>query len=171
MNRSLIVVVICAVAIALRIAEILPSNLSPVAAVALFGAAFMTNRIAGLLIPMGIMIASDAVLGFHSAAPAVYAGFLIIGLIGLSIRNNPTIVKGIGGAIMGSVIFFLVTNAAVWLTSGFYAPGFAGLIESYTAGLPFFRNTLIGNVVFTVILFAGFKLAVSKFPELAKVKA
>lgn len=171
MSRSLIVIVICLAAIALRITEILPSNFSPVAAVALFGAAFMTNRMAGLLIPLVIMILSDVVLGFHGAAPAVYAGFLIIGLIGLTMRNNPTVAKAVGGVIVGSVVFFLLTNAAVWLTSGFYAPGFEGLIESYTSGLPFFRNTLIGNVVFTVALFAGFNLAILKFPELAKVKA
>ena len=171
MNRSIIVIAICIVAFALRITEVLPPNFSPVAAIALFGAAFMTRRTVGLLIPLAILILSDAFLGFHSAAPAVYAGFLLIGLIGLSMRSNPTMFKAIGGAIAGSVIFFLITNAAVWCTGTFYPPTSAGLIECYTAGLPFFRHTLVGNLVFTTALFGAFKLAMIKWPQLGKVKA
>ncbi len=99
---------------------------------------------------------------------AVYAGFLGIALIGHFMRKNPTMLKAIGGALVGSVFFYLITNAAVWYGSPYYSQDLAGLLNSYAAGIPFFRATLVGDLAFTVAFFGSYKLAEIQFPSLVK---
>ena len=99
---------------------------------------------------------------------AVYGSLGLIVLIGHFIRKKPTMVSALGGALAGSVLFFLITNAAVWLGSVHYSQDFSGLITSYIAGVPFFRGTLVGNLFFTAVLFGSFKLAEYRFPKLVK---
>ena len=62
-------------------------------------------------------------------------------------------------AISASLFFFLVTNFAVWLWSGMYAHTIAGLSECFTLGLPFFRNTLLSDVMYTYGLFGLYSVA------------
>ncbi len=56
-----------------------------------------------------------------------------------------------------SVLFFLVTNFAVWAASSWYPPTFEGLIASYIAGLPFLRNMFIGDVFYAASLLGVFE--------------
>jgi hypothetical protein len=168
MARNLFVLSLLLIAVLLRISGILPDNVSPVAAIALFGGALFTNKLQGIAIPLGIMFLSDLYVGLHDLMVPVYIGFVIIGLIGLSIRKNPTMVKALGGALVGSILFFLITNAAVWMSTPYYSQTVGGLIECYVSGLPFFRNTLIGNMAFTALLFGAYQAASFRFPKLAK---
>ena len=76
-----------------------------------------------------------------------------------------------GAAALGSgLLFFVVTNFSVWLGSAFYPPTWEGLVACYTAALPFFRNTLVGNLVYSLILFGGLALAERRFPALRSAK-
>ncbi len=99
---------------------------------------------------------------------AVYAGFLAIVIIGQIIRKNPTMLAAIGGSLVGSILFYLITNAAVWYGSPYYVQDLSGLLNSYAAGVPFFRNTLAGDLAFTTVFFGSYKLAAYKFPTLVK---
>ena len=73
----------------------------------------------------------------------------------------------IGGAALASaVLFFVVTNFGVWATSGMYPPTFAGLQACYVAALPFFQNSLAGDLFFAAVLFGGFALAERSLPAL-----
>ena len=167
-SRTLFVLVLLLSAAALRISGVLPLNFSPVAAIALFGGAMFANRIAAFAAPLGIMLLSDMFLGFHDTMWAVYLSiFLIVG-IGQVIRSRPGVLYGMLGAVAGSVLFFLITNAAVWMTGTIYAPGIGGLMESYVAGLPFYRNSLMGDLFFTGVLFGAYELASRQFPVLAR---
>jgi hypothetical protein len=114
------------------------------------------------------MLLSDALIGFHAHMAAVYLSFLLIVGIGHFMRKNPTMLKAIGGGITGSFLFFLITNAAVWYGASFYSQDLGGLMDSYVAGLPFFRGTLAGDMLFTTALFGSYKLAEIKFPSLVK---
>ena len=167
-SRNLFIFVLIALAAVLRISGLLPYNFSPVAAIALFGAAMFSNRLLGFAIPLAIMLVSDVFIGFHDTMWAVYGAFVAVGGIGLWVRRNPTMVSAIGGAILGSAIFFLLTNAACWLTMPEYTKDLSGLLSSYAAGLPFFRGTFVGDMVFTIVLFGSFKLAEYRFPTLVK---
>ena len=76
-----------------------------------------------------------------------------------------------GASIGASVLFFLVTNFAVWLTSPFYTPDFQGLMACYTAGLPFLKNGLAGDLFYTTVFFGSFYLAGLRYPVLKPVPA
>jgi hypothetical protein len=171
MARNIFIFALIAIAALLRISGILPENVSPVAAIALFGGALFANKIQGLILPLVIMFLSDLYIGLHDYMIPVYISFVIIGIIGFAIRKNPTITSAFFGAIIGSTLFFLITNGAVWMGSAFYSQDIGGLIDCYILGVPFFRNTLLGDLMFTGILFGAYQVAAYRFPRLTKVKA
>ena len=51
-----------------------------------------------------------------------------------------------------SVLFFVVTNFAVWIMWDYYPNTLEGLIMCYTMAIPFFQNTLLGTVVYTALM-------------------
>lgn len=167
-SRNLFVLVLILIAAGLRLSGVLPYNFTPIAAIALFGGAMFKNRGIAFLAPLSIMFFTDLIIGFHSTMWAVYGSFLLIVLIGHIIRKKPTMLSAMGGALAGSVLFFLITNAAIWYGSPFYSQDLLGLLDSYALGLPFFRGTLVGDLLFTAVMFGSFKLAEHRFPKLVK---
>ncbi len=126
------------------------------------------NRGLAFLAPLSILFLTDLTIGFHDTMWAVYGSFLLIVLIGQLVRRNPTMLSAMGAALAGSVLFFLITNAAAWLSIAEYSKDLSGLMNCYAAGLPFFRGTLAGDLLFTAVLFGSFKLAELHFPKLVK---
>ena len=166
-SKNIFILTIILIAASLRVSGMLPFNFSPVAAIALFAGAMFTNRMLAFAAPLVIMLLSDLFLGFHDTMWAVYLSLVFVVGIGQVVRQRFSFVNGLVGALAGSVVFFLITNAAVWMVGGLYAPGLAGLLESYTAGLPFYRNSLMGDLIFTTAFFGVYSLATSRFPKLA----
>ena len=76
-----------------------------------------------------------------------------------------------GATLGGAVIFFLVTNFADWYLFNSYAKSWQGLLDCYVAGIPFFRNTLLGDAFYSALLFGGFALAERKFSGLRLAQA
>jgi len=153
-----------------------PPNMIPIAAMALFGGAYFTNRRTAFLVPLAAMYLSDLALGFfiydfgwfHGFMPFVYAGFIVTVCLGLLIRRwlSPWTVAG--AALISSVLFFVITNFGVWLVSGLYPKTATGLVSCYVAAIPFFRNALVGNAFYTLVLFGGFALAQRYLPILCE---
>jgi len=145
------------------LARIVPHapNFTPIAAMALFGGAYLNRRWA-ILVPLAAMLASDIFIGFYAPIVmfSVYGSFVLTGLIGLWLkkRRNPRNV--ILAAIGASVLFFLITNLAVWL-GGWYPQNLTGLVECYTLALPFFRNTILGDIFYTGVFFGGYELVLN----------
>jgi hypothetical protein len=75
------------------------------------------------------------------------------------------------GSLTGSIVFFVITNFAVWLGSGYYPQTLSGLLTSYTLAIPFFHYTLLGDLFFNAVLFGAVSWLTSRYPELAPVKA
>jgi len=135
-----------------------PANFTPIGAIALFGGLYLPKRLA-LLLPIGVMIISDAFIGFYTwqIMLAVYASFLFMGFIGLWLRNHKSALPIISGTMAGSLLFFIITNGAVWAFGAMYAHTFSGLMQSYLMGLPFFKNTLFGDLLYVGFLVGGFE--------------
>lgn len=167
-SRNTFILILIVLAAALRIAGVLPYNFSPVAAIALFGAAMFSNRILASVLPLAIMLISDVFIGFHDTMWAVYGAFIAVALIGQVVRKNPNMTSALVGAAFSSVVFFLITNAACWLTMPEYSKDLSGLLNSYAAGLPFFRGTFVGDLLFTLVFFGSYHLAEYRFPTLVK---
>jgi Family of unknown function (DUF6580) len=140
-----------------------PPNVTPIAAMALFAGAHFRNRRIAFLLPIAAMFLSDLVLGFavYGSAmlkfqPVVYFCMLIAVAIGRLIRNDKSVLA-IGSATFGNaVMFYLVTNFAVWAWGALYPRNWKGLVTCYTVAIPFFRNSLLGDIVFAAVLFGGF---------------
>ena len=83
---------------------------------------------------------------------AVYFSFALMGVIGLYVRRHKNFARVVGGALLGSILFFLITNWAVWAFGAMYPLTLTGLLESYTMAIPFFRNSLLGDLFYVGIL-------------------
>ncbi|MEK7509116.1 MAG: DUF6580 family putative transport protein [Patescibacteria group bacterium] len=109
----------------------------------------------GLAVPLVSMLLSDAVIGFYNwkLLLSVYASFAIVGMLGVFLKRSQSVVAIAMVATVGSIIFFLVTNAAVWALSSWYPHTPAGLLACYAAGLLFLFPMLCGDMLFSFVLF------------------
>jgi hypothetical protein len=154
---------------ALRLVPHYP-NFTPIAAIALFGGAYFTNKKLAVIVPFAAMLLSDLVLGYHSTFLAVYISFALIVAIGFSLQKKRTVSRILAASVSSSVLFFVITNFAFWATGVMYPLSLAGLGECYVAAIPFFQYTLVGDLVYTGVFFGAFELAKYKLPVLEKVK-
>ena len=168
MNTRLITLSLIIFAIAMFRLLPHPPNVSPVAAIALFGGAYFADKRVAFLVPFLALLLSDILLGLHETMVYVYGGFALTVVIGFWIRKNITISRVTFAAVGSSVLFFLVTNLGAWITSGLYPMTVDGLLQAYVAAIPFFQNSLLGNLVFTALLFGGFALLQRNLPALSE---
>jgi hypothetical protein len=143
-----------------------PPNFTPIGAMALFSGAYLGRKGLAFVAPLAAMLLSDAILGFHSGMPFVYASVALIVLIGSLVASRITAMTVVGAALASSVLFFIVTNFGTWLVSGMYPLTGAGLAACYIAAIPFFQNTAVGDLFYCAVLFGGFALLERAVPRL-----
>lgn len=153
-------------------------NFTPIAAMALFGGAYLGRRFLAYAIPILALLLSDMIIGFHDSMLAVYMAFAITVTIGLLISQKVSAGKVLLASVSSSVIFFIITNFAAWMGNPIYPQNFIGLAEAYVAGLVFFNdgsygisffmNELLGGLFYNTIFFGAFYFARLRFPVLAK---
>jgi len=143
-----------------------PPNMTSMTAVALFGGATLADRRLAFLVPLGALFLSDILLGFHDQMLVVYGCFSLIVGIGLWLQQHRSPLTIAGAALASSVLFFVLTNLGVWALDRMYPMTLAGLLACYTAAIPFFRNALAGDLLYTLVLFGGFAFFESRFPAL-----
>lgn len=130
-----------------------PANFTPVGATALFGGAKLT-RPWNYLAPIAVMAVTDIFLGWHRTMIYVYVSLILITFIGERTLTNKGAWPRVGlAAIAGSLLFFFITNFGVWESSNLYPHTAIGLYQSYLMGLPFLRNMLAGDVLFSLSFF------------------
>lgn len=143
-----------------------PPNVAPIAAMALFAGAYFTDRKLAFVLPFAALILSDLLLGFHSSMVFVYAAFAATVGIGFLLQRHRRPFPILAAALGSSVLFFLVSNFGAWLSHDMYPRTLEGLMAAYSAGVPFFRNTVIGDLLFVAVFFGGFALAERHIPAL-----
>lgn len=161
--------------VALRVALSDLPNFAPVAALALFAGYFFGSTVLALCVPLAVMALSDWVLGSYDwymmalvygmlALPAL-AGPWLRRTFNLQNRGKVAALMPVGGlvgsSLIASVLFFLVTNFGVWMWFGSYELTFSGLVQCYAAAIPFFRYTLAGDLMFSVVLFGSYAVAMA----------
>jgi len=140
-------------------------NFSPVAAIALCGAVYLPTRVAFVL-PLLALLLSDLAINLGYGVPLVNGAMLVryiaLGLVaalGFALRRNALAPRVIGASVLGSIIFFLLTNTVSWLAEPAYAKDAVGWLAALTTGLPgvrpttleFFRNSLVSDLLFTAL--------------------
>jgi hypothetical protein len=140
-----------------------PPNMASVAAIALFGGATISDKRAAFLVPLAALLLSDMVLGFYRHMEVVYVAFALIVAIGIWLQKHRALLPIAAATLASSLLFFLITNFGVWAFEAMYPKTLAGLFACYVAALPFLRNTLQGDVLYSLVLFGGFALLERQF--------
>jgi len=146
-----------------------PPNVTPVAAMGIFGAAYFTSKRLAYLIPFLALFVSDLILNnfflrafypeahgiiwFTKISVFVYLGFALTIFASQFLLKKIKFSNIVLATVLSSLIFFIVSNLGVWLTVTNVTTSFAGLIEVYVAGLPYFLNSIIGNFFFVALFF------------------
>lgn len=140
------------------------SGFSPVIAIALFAGFIIKQKDMSFILPLLALFISDAVIqllytqdlfpyaGFYSGQWKNYLILLAATLIGWALkgRNYKSL---LAGTIAAPTVFFLISNGMVWMGSQItYSKDFAGLMTSYEAGLPFYRNSLVATLLFLPVI-------------------
>jgi hypothetical protein len=142
------------------------SNFTPLAAIALCSAAYLPRKYK-FPVPLIMLFISDAVLNFRYDAPLLdpqillrYFALAVVGGLGVLLQYRASLKTLLPASIVGSTIFYTMTNAFSWLSDPGYAKNLGGLIQALTVGLPqysatpswmFFRNSLISDLLFTLL--------------------
>ena len=142
-----------------------PPNFTPILALAIFGGAYLPNRITAISLPIISMFISDLIIGFHSQIFTIYATIIFLSILGHLMKTKNFKNFAITG-FTGSLIFFIITNFSVWLGGNLYPLTIDGIIQCYIMAIPFFHNTLISTILFLTILFFGYTFAEKKISNL-----
>lgn len=157
-SQLLLIITLIAIAAGLRLLPHAP-NFAPIGALALFGGAYLKKHWSYVL-PIGAMIASDLLIGLYNfkIMAAVYLSFILIVFLGTLARQQKSAAKIIGLTLTGSIVFFFITNFAVWALTPMYPQTISGLASCFIAALPFFKNTLLGDLFYVGIFFGSFEI-------------
>lgn len=151
-------------ALVTRYVESIP-NFSSFIAMALFaGILFPKNKIS-YLFPFAVQLGIDLTFGLYSYdlraviihAVTMYSSLAVLVFAGSIVSKKMKYVNMLLGVLSGSVFFFLVTNLGSWVLMPQYSADLSGLIASYTAALPFFKNSIISAVLYSSLMFVAFK--------------
>lgn len=132
-----------------------PPNVAPITAVALFAGTFFDKKHWAVLMPLLAMVATDIFLGFSMITPVVYLSFLAITAIGMVFKK-----MNIGTVLLSSLVFFVLSNLGVWVL--FYPLTAEGLTTCFTLAIPFFINSILGDIFFSALLLFGYRFATQR---------
>ncbi|ALE41297.1 hypothetical protein KQY10_19955 [Leptospira interrogans] len=155
-SKSLIVFSLILIAVASRYLPH-PANFTPILAISLFAGAHFASKRLSLFLPVCALLISDLLIGFHDQMIPVYGISLLLVVAGWRLRISSSVSKIALWSLSGSVLFFLVTNFYVWL-AGYYSYDLNGLVQCFIMAVPFFQNSLLGDLFYTTVLFGGFAL-------------
>jgi len=164
-NQILLMIIMLVAAAAFLRQFIGIPNVTPIAAIALFGATYIKRKEFAILLPLLILLISDIFIGFYSPVlmAGVYGSFILIAMIGFALRRKVTPLTIAGSSIASSIVFFIITNFVVWAQGLWYPLSAEGLISCYAMGLPFFRYEVLGTLAFTMFFFGSYELVTRKF--------
>lgn len=145
-----------------------PPNFTPIAALALFGGASFDNKRAAFLVPLAALFLSDLVTGFDAILPVVYGSFMLITCLGFWVRRQPGLGRLALATAGGAVLFFVITNLGFWLFETYYPKSLAGFADCFVAAIPFFRNTLLSDMLYSALLFGGLAFAEKRWPAVGQ---
>ena len=131
-----------------------PWNFTPMIAVALFAGARVERGWMAMLAVAACLVLGDLAVGVfpYDGMAWVYAPMLAIALLGRALVTRRSVLATLVAALGAGLVFFVVSNFGVWLGT-MYPHSVSGFVDCYVAALPFYRNQLVGDLVFTGALF------------------
>ena len=167
LNSGFTYLVILAVLIALGVAGRLlphPPNFTPMAAIALFAGFIFMKKYMAVVAVVAVMLLTDY-FAFGYLSPdwfasksmmVVYLALLFPIVFKGFLQKKLGVLRIAGAALASSTVFFVATNFAVWAFSPMYEKTWAGLVLCYTMAIPFFQNTIAGDIMWSGIVFGSY---------------
>jgi len=135
----------------------LPPNAAPMVGVALLAGVVLRSRALAIAVPLTAMAMSDAWIGTYNlpVMMTVYAALLVPVVLSrvVLVRDKLNLARLGGSTLASSLVFFVSTNLAVWTFGGWYDHTWLGLTECFVAALPFLKYAVVGDLMWTSILF------------------
>ena len=139
---------------------------APASAIALCCAAYFPAKYK-FTVPLGTLFLSDLILNYYYRAslldPQIVCRYVVLAIIcwfGVALSNRASLKTLLPASILASIVFYFLTNVFSWLSDPGYAKTLSGLVQALTVGLPqysatptwmFFRNSLLSNLLFTLL--------------------
>lgn len=149
-----------------------PPNFSPIDAIALFSGVYFSRRMTAFAVVLLSVWIGDLVLNrlafgawtlFYSGFYWQYGCYLLITLLGIGLKNHVNSRCLLAASMASSMLFFAITNFGVWYGSALYPQTLDGLLVCYVAAIPFFKNTVLSDLLFTGLFFGSFTLVMKSF--------
>ena len=140
-----------------------PPNFTPIIAVAIMSSYFFKNINFSFIVLFISMVISDAIIGFHSNIIFVYLSLFLITFIFFKLNKKINLKSLFVFGLLGSVMFFLISNFGVWLLTDMYEKSLNGLVSCYVLAIPFFKNTFLSTLIFSYTPFLAYSFYKKKF--------
>ncbi len=150
-----------------------PPNITPITAMCLLGGALIGFRFISVLVAISGLYLSDLILNntilsiYYPDNTGIvwwadymywtYGAFIAIVFLGQLLKTKPTVLRMVLVSILATAMFYVLTSIGTWASGLIYPRTGEGLIASFTAGIPFLRNSFLGNVFFTVVIFKSYE--------------
>jgi hypothetical protein len=144
-----------------------PWNLTAVGSVAIFAGAYLRPRFLAFVIPVLAFFLSDLILGLHDTVFFTYGAILICAGLGLRFLKNPSAGSVVTLSLISSLVFFAVSNFGVWWAQDIYPHNAQGLLTCFIMGLPFFRGQILGDLLYSGVLFGAYAWLAQKAQQTA----
>ena len=145
-------------------------NFTATIALIMFTSYLIRDKFLSVLVILVSQIISDLYIGIYSSMVFVYGAYVMIGLISPIIMNKLSAKSVLTASLISPSIFYIISNFGVWVIGSTYTMDLQGLISCYVAGIPFFDETLLSTIIFSITIFMMMKLIVKKPEELVLLK-
>jgi hypothetical protein len=144
----------------------LPMNFSPIDAIALFSGAYLSKKYMAFIVPLFAIWFSDILINrvyfdhwslFYQGFYWQYASYMLITLVGIFLAKRLTPLNLVAASLSSSLLFFGISNFGVWMNGLMYPMTLDGLVACYVAGIPFFKNTIVSDLIFSGVVFGVFQ--------------
>jgi len=155
-----------------------PYNFTPLIAVTLLSSYSLSNKFLAIIIPLFGFWLSDLFMNnyiyagyfgdftvFNFGMIWTYGAIALVALMGSSFLDKISETKVMLASLSGSTIFYLISNFGVWAFSPMYSKTLVGLVQCYSLALPFYGTSLMGDLVYSAILFGAYQIVFSKNPN------
>ena len=139
-------------------------NFTPLLAITLFAGAFLPKRQA-IIVPISLFVITDLIIGLHSVVAFTWGSVGLIALMGLYLKRKKSIKNVALTSFFSAIVFYVVTNFGVWAIMSTYPKTLAGLIDCYVMAIPYFRNTLVSTVLYSLVMFAGYEYLANRIKK------
>ena len=168
-NDLMIPIIMMTLLIISRMISDIP-NFTATIALIMFTSYLIRDKFLSVLVILVSQIISDLYIGIYSSMFFVYGAYVFIALLSPIIMNKLSFKSVLISSLVTPTIFYIVSNFGVWITGSTYPLSLDGLVMCYVAGIPFFDETLLSTVVFSVTIYVMMKLIVKEPEKLILIK-